>query len=56
MPDSPERRLRHAQEYAQKAIRFVGDTTQEAYLQDEGLKLIVERAIEVIGEVLNAAR
>lgn len=37
-------------------MRFVGDRTQDAYLRDEGLRLIVERTIEVIGEALNATR
>lgn len=56
MTDSPERRLRHAREYAQTSIRFMAGRSQEVYLQNEGLKLIIERTIEVIGEALNAAR
>lgn len=56
MRDSAERRLRHAREYAETSIRFVGGRSQEAYLNDEGLRLIIERTIEVIGEALNAAR
>ncbi len=56
MPDNPERRLRHARDYAETARRFVDDLTLDAYLKNEGVKLIVERTIEVIGEALNAAR
>lgn len=53
--DSPDQRLRHARKYALIAIRFVGDRSMDPYLQDEGLNLIVERAIEVVGEALNRA-
>jgi uncharacterized protein with HEPN domain len=55
-PDTPDQRLRQTRKYALIAIRFVGDRTMDTYLQDEGLNLIVERAIEVAGEALNRAR
>jgi uncharacterized protein with HEPN domain len=56
MEGSPEARLRDAREYAEIAIRFMDGQALETYLLDQGLNLIIERAIEVIGEALNAAR
>ena len=49
-------RLHDARAAAIKAQQFVGDRPEEEYLADEGLNLIVERLLEVLGEALNVAR
>jgi uncharacterized protein with HEPN domain len=50
MADTPQRRLQHARQAADRAIRFMGDRTLDEYLADEGLNLIIERSFEVIGK------
>ncbi len=37
-------------EYGQQILRTSGETSFEAYLQDENLRLATERRIEIIGE------
>ena len=49
-------RLRDARTAATKAQQCVGDRSEDQYLADEGLNLIVERLLEVLGETLNVAQ
>lgn len=46
-------RLRHMLDYAQRAVRVLGDLDLSAYIADETRMLALERAIEIIGEAAN---
>jgi uncharacterized protein with HEPN domain len=43
-------RLQHMLDYAERAMRSLGDQPYDAFIEDEKTKLAVERAVEIVGE------
>lgn len=50
LPEEDRMRLLHIQEASAKAIRFLGDRSQEAMAEEEQLTLALVRLIEIVGE------
>jgi uncharacterized protein with HEPN domain len=42
--------------YAQELYGFIERQTDEGFLQDRGLQLIVHKLLEIVGEALNGAK
>lgn len=56
MKPQTAKRLRDARQYALELQGFIEGETDEDFLQDRGLQLIVHKLLEIVGESLNAAR
>ncbi|MCC6705082.1 MAG: DUF86 domain-containing protein [Thermomicrobiales bacterium] len=56
MNDQAKQRLRDALAAAEAISEFLGDTAVEGYRTNFGLRLQIERLLEIVGEALNQAR
>jgi uncharacterized protein with HEPN domain len=56
MKPETAKRLRDARKYALELQDFIEGRTNQGFLQDRGLQLIVHKLLEIVGEALNGAR